>query len=59
MTILPCTQGQAAFLTGTLNVPEPFEADYGAITDHLLEQIDRDTNQQELAGGQVGQAFAW
>jgi len=40
-------------------VPEPFEAEYGPISDEMLAYIDAKADQEELAGGMPGQHFEW
>lgn len=51
---------QAVVLTvGRPNVPEAFEAEYGSLRDGVFANIDANTDQEELAGGEPGQHFDW
>jgi hypothetical protein len=43
-----------------LPVPDPYaDCEYGPIRDEILKFIDEHTDQDELAGGAVGQHFEW
>lgn len=59
MAVVPCASYDMTPYNTIFSGPEPHAATYPAITDELLQQIDNDTNQDELAGGMIGQAFEW
>jgi hypothetical protein len=44
-------------MTGKVACPKPFEADYGPLSDAMLAEIDRCTDQDDLAGGEVLKRF--
>jgi hypothetical protein len=58
MTIHPFAVPEAP-TANPLRYPEPFNAEYGAIRPEVLDYIDQNTDQAELAGGSVGQRFEW